>query len=661
MTEWAFARKMKDILFCRRLALRRETLDDATIMRVGPLSIETLDWVVAGKVKLDSRFGCFLDRNVRLAFERHQSPFISRRARGATLAHSLITLFTVWAEPRGAIVAPNGTIMAVFSFCCFFLLHLCDIGWSSPRLKFLNSPRSRDLMLSLMLTAFLLGHARLWGDQDPFGLLNNSQLLVEVGSENGKVLHALRAASFFIVIATGGVFFNPVVALVMAVSVLQSFVTRYSDLMVGLSKQVVASTQPAPGAANATVPLLDCTSSINIKMTIANATLGNVMPQLSILDFWILGVIGLLQIVLHERAVAEQFQLECMLQVVAARRIDQLGCEKERLGYELRLGEVRLEQHQQHLVEQGQHHAAAAACATLAEGAPRTRTPGANLGDNLNCDSDLNGGLNRDFLNGDVQPRAPLGPAAAALRPPSRHGGDAVGGLATTGAGALLSSPRREVQGGSEHGGGGSTIASCDELRAFAGSNHAFNGGVFNGDLQAHAHRESATAAAAVALRPPTSRGGEGSVAVAAVASAAVDAVPATEADASAASLRPPSVPSGHAVPIQIETELNWPERQRLATLRSLRPPSETMSEAGGNASHASSSHLSSSACGGASVSSGMTGCCATREAVLWRTLRRAGMVSSTPTPPPGLGASISGRTSTSSTSRTEIAELNRS
>ena len=154
-----------------------------------------------------------------------------------------------------------------------------------------------------------------------------------------------------------------------------------------------------------------------------------------------------------------------------------------------------------------------------------------------------------------------------------------------------------------------------------------------------------AAADAAAATNAAISPAAAASTAASTAASNAAASTAAAAADASDAAsdaadaLRPPAVPPRHAVPIQTEEELNWPERQRLATLRSLRPPSEisrseiSRSEIGDNASDAS---VSSRSCGGGSVLSGKTGCCAKREAVLWRTLRQVGMVSSTPSPPPG-------------------------
>jgi len=110
--------------------------DDATIVRVGPLTDEALDRLSSHDISLRRKCGIFVDREIRVAFERHQHPFVQRRRIGVLFAVLIFQLFQAIrksinsdAVDRGEMSAPVwyglGVVATYATFC---LVTFCSLG-----------------------------------------------------------------------------------------------------------------------------------------------------------------------------------------------------------------------------------------------------------------------------------------------------------------------------------------------------------------------------------------------------------------------------------------------------------------------------------------------------------------------------------------------------
>ena len=424
----------------------------------------------------------------------------------------------------------------------------------------------------------------------------------DLGSPN-RTSHALRVVGFCYVVAAGGVFFNPYLAYIVGVGCAATYARRFNRVVDGLSA----------GSGSGATPSCDGDTHLYLG------------------DFWVHGVIAVVMVAQHERTALKQFLLECAIQRAAAQRIDQLGNEKERLDYELRMEEVKLENAERQL----------ASAQSNGQGSSS---------------------------HSDEQPPLQMSGAGAGIQLTSRD--PAAGGVALTQPRACVAGAGRRACGSPP----GSTAASsytCDELTAIAEgagweppeqqpqqqqptTQHA--------ELAAEASTPAATAGTSSSSSPSSGtllqcsgagarepwfmqstrsldQCSAGSVPPAAVSPAPQAAAPmiTPETHGSGRGSSPGSggeSSSQVVVPlavVRVESQLNWPERQRLNSMRSLqRPPSKS----DGGSDSASSWHNNTagptgSAGGSRDHATRMGQTCPRRETALWRTLRRSGLISS--------------------------------
>ena len=344
-----------------------------------------------------------------------------------------------------------------------------------------------------------------------------------------------------------------------------------------------------------------------------------------------------------------QFLTECALQTLAARRIDQLGCEKERLDFERRLGEkVRLEEEMrlEALEKQVERIAAcgssaqpAQPCSPPPRSAPRLSAAYAEW-------------------DGRVPPRRSTHVSVAAISREPRRG---------IGSGGSAGSPSV----------GGSSTASCAELAEIVEKVHAYAEGragcgewdgarrllarglaqrgaglgvtprardsMLSGVTRATGPRATGPGVlqvppirAAKLTQPPASSGhGNAETAAAPTAGDPVSPAAGESAAAAAAAAQP------RATKRTVE-ELNLTETQRLmqrlGSLRTFVPrPSSSAGSIGSR----------DSAVSGSQHGGGVT--CPTREAALWRSLRGLRLVSSPQSSEPPLQTPLDWKTSTQS------------
>ena len=336
-----------------------------------------------------------------------------------------------------------------------------------------------------------------------------------------------------------------------------------------------------------------------IELVVASGVDRAALPeQLAVDEFGLTAGVCLLVLFMHERNATQQFILECALQLVAARRIDQLDCEKQRLEFERRMEEVRVVAFEREV----------------------ERIAGCRQGPDV-----AEGGTGTDERGATSHAASPAAPHAVSLAAPRaaphtavRVDGDETGRDAACSQRLRLASASRRLQStlllrGCDGGGsneGGSTVASCEELREIADL-----AGVDVSDCArgAPAHESASTARGATyaALRVDSS-----SVL--------------------------PAAPPPHTTTRTVE-ELNWPDRQRLmqGRFRALQSLVRARPTPGAPSSDAGSSDVVSSAHSGGHTSRGYAYAssvanihsgsytCPGREAALWRSLRSLHLVNS--------------------------------
>jgi len=300
--------------------------DDATIVRVGPLTDEALDRLSSHDISLRRKCGIFVDREIRVAFERHQHPFVQRRRIGVLFAVLIFQLFQAIrksinsdAVDRGEMSAPVwyglGVVATYATFC---LVTFCSLGpiLRLTRCNAVGGVRTGDCIFALMIGGFLLVIPRIWEGEDPYDL---------AGAMPERSLHSIRIAALSVVVGASGIFFNPGFALVAMVAIVQAYVSRFNDLL-RYTQGLQADGMHAGGLQEASELMTNCT----------RAPLDDLLDErtMRVMDFWIIFFIAPIVMLQHEMTVFEQFRLECTVQRVAARRVEQLSSEKERLDYE---------------------------------------------------------------------------------------------------------------------------------------------------------------------------------------------------------------------------------------------------------------------------------------------------------------------------------------
>ena len=531
-------------------------------MRVGPIAPDLLDKILSGdRSILQQRYGVlYRNHGMRVLFERHQSPSVRQRRVGGSFAQLLFAIYTAADDTQaGAIGGP--LFYRVFS--AVFTAGVVSFFFFQPLLArrtgfaFLADSRFLDPLFFLCIATFLL---TLWGNFDDLQSMHGEmQTTIEAHAMvPDRAQHSLRLVGFAFVVAAGSVFLNPLYSVVASVLAVAVFCRRYNRIV------------------DASVFTMNTTA-------LASHT-GHEEAYLNVSDFWVHFVIALVFIAHQVHSATAQFRLECTIQIAAARRIEQLGNEKERLDYELRMEEVRLE-----------------AVARQLAADPLPSRPGAcNLD---TCDA-----------TDASKPPAALGAAAAHFR-----GADprdkALAASAADGTRSVephsshpLEPPVPRL--GHARGraapslGGESTVASCEELGVISEA-----AGVL---CTPGEHAEKAD--------PDTSRSSDTS-------SGNRPSAPASGESSSQGGAAAASSSNAQFVPlavVRVESQLNWSELQKLRALRSLKRPSPSASD---NRSE-DHSEVAMGSVSGAAEPVVATSTCATRDAVLWRTLRRSGLIS---------------------------------
>lgn len=527
----------------------RADADDATIVRFGPLSAETLAMILHspdGK-QFKWQYGFFVNRDIRLAFEKHQETFVYRRRVIILTVQAGVSVSTMWW--RGAINGPMwySVLLSICSIASLAFFAALPVMERRARLLMHGKPRVGDALLFICVMFYLLALPGMY--------LTGANVLDTSGDGvrlPDRATHALRISAFCVVAATGGVFFNPVLALLTGGITAWAYCLRYNRLL-----------DVAVTVGGVEVDVMDLTSL-----------------RLRASDFLLHASVALVLVLVHERNALEQFRLECAVQRVAARRIDQLNNEKERIGFELAMEEVRLETFERN----------------LARSLP---SRGNSRGEDEHEDDET-----REQADGDEvasldtsmpSPKASLSPRSAA---------------------SLSWGQGRLFHGGASRSAGGSSLGeSCDELA-----------GIIDGaglDVSAPHLRPASKSSMTMHAETPSSRASS-SLARPACALPLVQthdvSVPA---------------PGTKTACVRMEEDLNWPERQQLRAKRMLQPisgRSHAGSDSGSSASGLGGGSLPLTDPSNADAWIDPKGCgwtCLKRERALWRTLHRAGCLGS--------------------------------
>ena len=154
----------------------RTSVDDQTIARIGPLSLDEVAQLEAGELSLEIwRFGVFRHRAIRRAFERFQGPTCRRRALGYCVAFNAFQIFLgilkvaefSIADPAMIVSGPLWYSMIVYAyiFACAVLIYAIP-KLARGRLEFLSNPRCVDLVLAACVLGYLLMVPRLYSDDE---------------------------------------------------------------------------------------------------------------------------------------------------------------------------------------------------------------------------------------------------------------------------------------------------------------------------------------------------------------------------------------------------------------------------------------------------------------------------------------------------------------
>ena len=168
--------------------------DDATLFRVGPLSLDLMEKVESGEVSLALRFGVFRYASLRDAYARYQIPFIQRRAASTLFFYALWrTAWTIHFSLSGGSKRKRnmfffqgadwrngmGVMYLYLSFALVASLPMIarqqERATSSTARTITclaASPRTPDVVMALVVAGYLLLIPRVWNDNDPFDLLH---------------------------------------------------------------------------------------------------------------------------------------------------------------------------------------------------------------------------------------------------------------------------------------------------------------------------------------------------------------------------------------------------------------------------------------------------------------------------------------------------------
>mmetsp|Transcript_39910 Transcript_39910/g.79883 ORF Transcript_39910/g.79883 Transcript_39910/m.79883 type:complete len:312 (-) Transcript_39910:883-1818(-) len=207
---------------------------------------------------------------------------------------------------------------AFFTLACAVLLYFLPAIARWTHRDWIAGPRCHDVLLVLMVAIMILSLPRIWEEgEDPFGITNDQ------GPDRGS--HMIRIACFITVVSAAGVFFNPLVATTVSYLSCYAFVDRFNKLSDEVHRRASNATSASASSSNggtACVP----------------------HEQLNLVaDFWVFGIIIVVLLISNEITSIEHFDLECAMQRIAARRIDQLDGEKDRLDFERRMVQKRAE------------------------------------------------------------------------------------------------------------------------------------------------------------------------------------------------------------------------------------------------------------------------------------------------------------------------------
>ena len=546
----------------------RADADDATIVRVGPLSAETLAMILQSPDENHFKYyGFFSNRAIRLAFERHQARFVYRRRVMILVANLGVSLSTMWW--RGAINGPLWYIVLLSICSAASLAFFAALPMMARRSRLLmrGEPRVGDVLLFAFVMLYLMALPGMY--------LTGADVLETSGDGidlPDRATHSLRISAFCLVAATGGVFFSPVLALLTGGITGWAYCHRYNRLL-GVAATVGG----------------------------VEVGVGVPMPPLSLQDFLLHAGVATVLVLVHERNAIEQFRLECAVQRVAARRIDQLNNEKERIGFELAMEEVRLETFERRLATRGlspmlsPSHDPRGGEGVHEEDETRSQMREQAYGDAVSLDASV---------PSIASPQA--SPKRAASVPPM-------------GPARLLHGGAGRSAGGSHRSAGGSSLGgSCDEVV-----------GIMEG--------AGVDASAPPPRRPnckpsvPTHAETLSSRAISSLSQPAA----ALARDGEEQDVSMPRAAAGAKIAcVRTEEGLSWPERQQLRGKRVLKVPALGRGYA---ASDSGSSAMSSGSKGGPLASTeqshtdgkGLGWTCPKRERALWRTLRRAGCLGS--------------------------------
>lgn len=306
--------------FWTRLPLSA-SFDDESTASIGPLSSADLAKLDCGEIDLARTCcGIFRHRAIRISFERFQGPQCRRRALWYTAAFLGFQIFLGVLKAAGAPAAGSAMIFSgplwytmliyLYLFFCAWLIYAMP-KLARGRLRFLDSPRTFDFILCACVLVYLLMVPRLyWDGSDVWGLIPNFSMN-PAATDNFKYMTIAVST----VIAAGGAFYNPLLGLGLGGIWLAIVSERNNALCEAYVRSLNTS---AAGCSD--------------------------RDTMRVIDAWPQLIASLVVVAYHESTAHLQFTCAVAMQRMAARRIEQLGQEKERLDYERRMEGRRLDQ-----------------------------------------------------------------------------------------------------------------------------------------------------------------------------------------------------------------------------------------------------------------------------------------------------------------------------
>ena len=296
--------------------------NDQSLARIGPLSSEVLAQLEAGNITLDLwRFGVFRHRAIRIAFESFQGRQCRRRTLGYAVCFGAFQVFIGVMKAIDVSAVSDAMcfsgpvwysmIILVYIGICAALIHSIP-KLARGKLKFLDSPRAFDLILCICILGYLAMVPRVyWDGSDPWNIATRDK--ADDASTAKNFMYMSVAVST--VIAGGGAFYNPVIGVAVANAWIAVVVQRSRSL---------------------------CDAYMRLNSTAAPRCAGE--DRMEMVPLWPLLVAIIVIIAYHESTVTLQFTYAVAMQRMAVQRIEQLAQEKERLDYERRMEEQKVDQ-----------------------------------------------------------------------------------------------------------------------------------------------------------------------------------------------------------------------------------------------------------------------------------------------------------------------------